>query len=492
MRRYLKSISFAIERAANYHIPWNAYEKTLWILSSVSWVLILLSLCFFFMVLFSYLHTSNQILEIFAVCGLGCLFLGVLGTFAFPCPRISFVSTGDKALITLFFWGIVSVIVSIPIYVHAPKQGFSAALFEGISCLTTTGVSLVSSKAPMPFMIEFWCVFIQWMGGIGIVLLSFALVPALKLNSNFILLNEFSQSFEKTTPRTRTMALHIIFLYLGLTLVLTAGLWIGRRLSFQTCLHYSMSCISTGGIQASYYPLTVLNFYEKFILTIGMILGAIPFIKIFQRIYSVKKALQDDQIRGYFLLFCVSFLVMCTNRCLTFDHMFSAVSCTTSTGFVCAPSLNNLSSLWCLGLVLLGGCSGSSAGGFKIFRFQLMYRISKNKLLKIFHPKRFIALKYNGKVVQQEDIILLMTSIFIYSMGCFGVSLLFSFLGRSPKIACLLTFGLITNSGGGVYCISPYVQDFSVIEQWVGIFTMLLGRLEAVIVLFITSFISFR
>ncbi|WP_420805331.1 potassium transporter TrkG [Holospora obtusa] len=393
---------------------------------------------------------------------------------------------------TLIFWGVVAIIVSVPIYVHVPNQGFSSALFEGVSCLTTTGVSLISSNILLPPMIEFWCVFIQWIGGIGIVLFSFSLIPALKLNSSLILLSEFSQNFEKTTPRTRTMALHIICLYFGLTFFLAMLLWSNKTLPFRTCLHYSMSCVSTGGIQARNAPILMLNFYEKFVLIIGMILGSIPFIGMVQGIYHFKSLLKNDQIRGYSLVCVASFFVMCTNRCLTFDHIFYAVSCITSTGFVSAPSLNSFSSLWCLGLVILGGCSGSSAGGFKIFRVQLMYRISKNKILKILRPKRFSILKYNEKAIQQEDVVLLLTSTFIYGIVAIGVSLLFSVLGHAPKISCLISCGLITNSGGEMHSVGTYIQNFSSIEQWIGIFTMLLGRLEAIIILVVSSLITFK
>ncbi|PPE03370.1 potassium transporter TrkG [Holospora curviuscula] len=489
MRRYFKSVLSTIEQILAYQIPWKNYEKSLWVISSISWMLILLSACFFLIFTFFYFYNQKEILEIFPVCGSGCLFLGGLGVLAFPSPRLSGICAGEKALTTLFIWGIVAVIISIPIYVHSPKKEFSAALFEGVSCLTTTGISLISEKAPLPAMIEFWRVFVQWMGGIGIVLLSFTLIPALKLNSNLIVFSEFSQRLQKTTPRTQTVAMHIISLYLGVTLVLTLLLWMAGALPFQTCLHYSMSCISTGGIQSYHYPLTTLSLYEKIILISGMILGALPFLGLLQGIFCPKTFFKDTQIRGYFILCGISVFVISTHRHLTFDYLFNVISCITSTGFPCATALNSISSLWCLFLILLGGCSGSSAGGFKLFRIQLLYYISKNKILKTFRPKHLASVYYNGEPVQQEDVALLLTSVFLYGAGYIGVTFAFSVLGYTPKIACLLSCGLITNSGGAAHSISTYIENFSFIEQWISICSMLLGRLEAVMILGILSIV---
>jgi trk system potassium uptake protein TrkH len=371
---------------------------------------------------------------------------------------------------------------------YAPQQGFSSACFEAVSCLTTTGVSLF--KSTLPQALEFWRVLLQWIGGLGIILMTFSLIPALQTNSSFIIFNEFSQRLEKTTPRTQTMATQIFLLYSTLTIMIAALLWVQYTLPFKTCLHYSMSCLSTGGIEASHAPISGLTYYAKSILILGMIIGALPFLVLLQGIRNVKTIIQDDQVRTYSILMGVSIVFACATPHFSVDYLLSTVSCLTSTGFSCTSPMHPFTTLWWFGLTFLGGCSGSSAGGLKIFRAQILYRITKNHIMQTLYPKRITVAHYNGKAIKPQDLSWLLSGFFIYLTGYVISTLCFALIGYSPKISCLLTCGFITNSGGGVYSLSAYVKNFSPLEHWIGIFTMLLGRLESIFILGIISIFS--
>lgn len=488
MRRHFKSVFSILNRIAGYHITWSEHSKTLWILVSMGWILLFLSLCFFLIFFGFYTTSTSNILEIFSTCGAWSLWLGGLIVLAFPTPRLHYVNSREGAMATCVVWIGVVCTVSIPFYVYAPQQGFSSACFEAVSCLTTTGVSLF--KEALPQALEFWRVFLQWIGGLGIILMTFSLIPALQTNSSFIIFNEFSQRLEKTTPRTQTMATQIFLLYSTLTAIIAVLLWIHYTLPFTTCLHYSMSCLSTGGIEGSRAPVSGLTHYAKSILILGMIIGSLPFLVLLQGVRKLKTIIQDDQVRTYGILIAMSVFIACATSHFSIDYLFSTISCLTSTGFSCTSPLTPFATLWCFGLTFLGGCSGSSAGGLKIFRAQILYRITKNHIMQTLHPKRISVAHYNGKALKPQDVALLLSGFFIYLTGYVISTLCFALLGYSPKASCLLTCGFITNSGGGVYPISTYVQNFSPLEHWIGIFTMLLGRLESIFILGIISMFS--
>ena len=409
-------------------------------------------------------------------------------------------------LFSSFAWISIALFGSIPFILSDLDFSFSDSFFESMSGITTTGSSVITDLDKVPKSILLWRAIMQWLGGVGIIVMAITVLPLLKVGGMQLFRIESSDKPEKILPRTTQVALIIISTYLILTLFCALFYKIFGMNFFDSIAH-AMTTIATGGFSTHNGS---IGYFKKpsieVVATIFIILGSIPFISYLKFIKGNKKIfLEDVQIKGFVYLFLFSAFVMFLyllfndNSNLLIEKIriasFNVVSILSGTGYV-----TNDFSLWgkfplifFLFLMFLGGCAGSTACGIKIFRFQLLFLFINNQIKKLIYPNSIFILKYNKKKITDDYMNSVIIFVFAYLFIFMLIAMLLSISGLDFLSAISGAATSISNVGPGLgEVIGPNGNFKSIpeISKWILSFGMLLGRLElfAVLILFFPSF----
>jgi len=409
-------------------------------------------------------------------------------------------------LFSTFTWIAVALFGSIPFVLSGLGFSFSDSFFESMSGITTTGSTVIIDLDKSPKSILLWRAIMQWLGGVGIIVMAITVLPLLKVGGMQLFKIESSDKPEKILPRATQVALIIISTYLVLTLFCAFFYKILGMNLFDSIAH-SMTTIATGGFSTHNESIGYFkNSNIEIVATIFIILGSIPFISYLKFIKGNKKIFfQDIQIKGLVYLFIFSTLIMFLyllfndNSNLLIEKVriasFNVVSILSGTGYV-----TNDFSLWgkfplifFLFLMFIGGCAGSTACGIKIFRIQLLFLFIKNQIKKIIYPNTVFILKYNNQKITDEYMNSIVIFIFSYLFIFILIAMLLSVTGLDFLSSISGAATSISNVGPGLgEMIGPNGNFKSVpeVSKWILAFGMLLGRLElfAVLVLFFPSF----
>jgi trk system potassium uptake protein TrkH len=409
-------------------------------------------------------------------------------------------------LFSAFSWIAVALFGSIPFILSDLDFSFSDSFFESMSGITTTGSSVITDLEKSPKSILLWRAIMQWLGGVGIIVMAITVLPLLKVGGMHLFKIESSDRPEKILPRTTQVALIIISTYLILTLFCAFFYKIFGMNIFDSIAH-AMTTIATGGFSTHNESIGYFkNSNIEMIATIFIILGSIPFISYLKFIKGNKKIFfQDIQIKGLVYLFIFSTLVMFLY--LLFNNSsnlliekirissFNVISILSGTGYV-----TNDFSLWgkfplifFLFLMFIGGCAGSTACGIKIFRFQLLFLFINNQIKKLIYPNSIFILKYNNQKITDNYMNSVIVFVFAYLFIFILMSMLLSITGLDFLSAISGAATSISNVGPGLGdVIGPNGNFKSIpeVSKWILSFGMLLGRLElfAVLILFFPSF----
>ena len=403
-------------------------------------------------------------------------------------------------------WIMVATFGSLPFLLSTQDFSFSEAFFESMSGITTTGATIISDLDNSPKSILLWRAIMQWLGGIGIVVMAITILPLLKVGGMQLFKMEGPDSTEKILPRTIEVATIIVSTYISLTFVCGFFYWAFGMTIFDSVSH-AMTTIATGGFSTHNDS---IGFFKssniEIVASIFIILGSIPFISYLKFVQGNRKVFfQDVQIKGLIYLLIISIIVMflyllfINYESSLFDKIrissFNVISILSGTGYVTDDFglWGKFSLIFFLLLMFIGGCAGSTACGIKIFRLQMLLIFLKNQIKKIISPNSVIISKYNNQKISDE---------FINSVIIFIFTFLFIFL----IIAMLLTISgldFITSISGAASSISNVgpglgdiigpngnYKDIPDLSKWILSAGMLLGRLElfAVLVLFFPSF----
>ena len=409
-------------------------------------------------------------------------------------------------LFSTFTWIAVALFGSIPFVLSGLDFSFSDSFFESMSGITTTGSTVIIDLDKSPKSILLWRAIMQWLGGVGIIVMAITVLPLLKVGGMQLFKIESSDKPEKILPRATQVALIIISTYLILTLFCAFFYKILGMNLFDSIAH-SMTTIATGGFSTHNESIGYFkNTNIEIVATIFIISGSIPFISYLKFIKGNKKIFfQDIQIKGLVYLFIFSTLIMFLyllfndNSNLLIEKVriasFNVVSILSGTGYV-----TNDFSLWgkfplifFLFLMFIGGCAGSTACGIKIFRIQLLFLFIKNQIKKIIYPNTVFILKYNNQKITDEYMNSVVIFIFSYLFIFILIAMLLSVTGLDFLSSISGAATSISNVGPGLgEMIGPNGNFKSVpeVSKWILAFGMLLGRLElfAVLVLFFPSF----
>jgi trk system potassium uptake protein TrkH len=406
-------------------------------------------------------------------------------------------------LLTSLSWLSIAIFGSLPFIFSDLNFSFVNAFFESMSGITTTGSTIISNLDEMPKSILLWRAILQWLGGIGIIIMAITLMPIMNVGGMQLFKISNNDSSEKILPKSKEIALRLIYIYTSLTLL--CGLtYKAFGMSFFDSLTHSMTTIATGGF--SNYNESI-GFFNSVSIEISamifIILGSLPFIAYIKFISGDKKIIFNDvQIKTFFKIIIASIIILSIYLFLSGaadlnlrSIFFNVISILTGTGYVNAEfdTWGSFTLILFLGLMFIGGCAGSTTCGIKIFRIQILYLFVANQLKKIIYPKGVFILKYDQNPIDNKFISSIISFIYMYLVIFFILTALLSLTGLDFVTSISGAATSISNVGPGLGSVIGPNGDFSTlpdISKWILTLGMILGRLElfAILVLFLPSF----
>lgn len=406
-------------------------------------------------------------------------------------------------LITMAWLGFTG-FATLPLMLGAPDLSYTDAFFETMSAMTTTGATVLVGLETLPRSVLLWRGLLQWVGGIGVILLAMILLPVLNIGGMQLLRNADFNTVDKIVPRAKELAAAFGSLYAILTLGCALGYgWAGMS-AFDAVVH-AMTTISTGGM--ANYDTSFAGFTPaaQYVAMGFMLIGATSFVRFVQLGRGeVAPILQDTQVRTFLAVtavLCAALLVVrlgsdpVLSEAMVREVMFNLISIITTTGYSTTDY-----QLWggvavmiffCAGLIC--GCSGSTTGGPKVFRYQLMIAAVADEVRHLHSPSSVHKMRYQGRSVS-EGIINSVIAFFMLYFLTLGIgSLVFVFLGLTPITAISAAATCLSNVGPGLGSEIGPVGNFAGLPdaaKWVSSALMLVGRLEllTVYVLFTSGF----
>ena len=408
-------------------------------------------------------------------------------------------------LLTALSWLSIAIFGSLPFIFSTLDLTITDAFFESMSGITTTGSTILSNLELTPKSILLWRAMLQWLGGIGIIVMAITLMPIMNVGGMQLFKISSNDSSEKILPKTKEISIRLIIIYITLTF-LCALFYKIFGMKFFDSLTHSMTTIATGGF--SNYNDSIghfNNFKIEMTSMIFIILGSIPFIAYIKYLSGTKNIfITDTQIKSFIKIIFFSILILFLYLVIfnkSFSEIslrsisFNVISILTGTGYVTQnfDSWGNFPLIYFLMLMFIGGCAGSTTCGIKIFRVQILYLFIKNQLKKIIYPRGIFIIKYDNNNVNEKFMASIISFIYLYIVIFFVITALLSLSGLDFTTSISGAATSISNVGPGLGELIGPNGNFSQLpnfSKWVLSFGMLLGRLElfAILVLFLPSF----
>lgn len=416
------------------------------------------------------------------------------------------MSRKDGYVVISASWILFSVIGMFPYLLSRYTSGVTDAFFESVSGFTSTGTSIMDNIDTCPHALLFWRSLTQWVGGLGIILFTIALLPSISMGNVGLFAAQSTGPLQgKLQPRIVNTAQWIFAVYLALTVGCAVALYFCGMNVFDA-INHAFTCIGTGGF--STHQDSVQFFASariEYVLIAFMFFAGVNYnlLYFFALRGKFKRIFKDTEFKWYTFFFLAASLVCALS--LHYDNgldwepairfsTFQTISLSTSTGFCSHDYM-----LWAaklqpilLFLMVIGGCTGSSAGGFKVVRVAMLWKIAKNETKKMLHPNAVIPLRISGQVVTTPAKMALITFTFLYLLTFFAGWLCLMFFGLEFSEAASCSLSAISNTGPGIGAYGPAYSwsAMSTGAKWVCSLLMFVGRLEilCVFVLFTRSF----
>ena len=432
------------------------------------------------------------------------IFIGILTVLA-TLKRDNQLNLQQAFLFSTLAWISIAFFGSIPFFLSNLDLTFSEAFFESMSGITTTGSTVISNLDETPKSILIWRAIMQWLGGVGIIVMATTVLPLLKVGGMQVFKTDSSEP-EKLLPKTIEVASVIILIYTTLTISCMAIYWLQGMTVFDSVAH-ALTTLATGGFSThnesiGYFKSPGIEFTS----IVFIILGSLPFITYLKFIKGNRKIFFTDiQIKGFIYLVIISITIMflylfLNNSEFSFlDNLrissFNVLSILSGTGYVTDDFglWGEFPLIFFLFLMFIGGCAGSTTCGIKIFRLQILFLFIGNHIKKLVYPNSVFVINYNKQKVEDTFINSVIIFIFSYLLLFLIISILLSITGLDFLSAISGSATSISNVGPGLGDMIGPNGNFSQVSdtsKWILSFAMLLGRLEifAVLVLFLPSF----
>ena len=408
-------------------------------------------------------------------------------------------------VLTALSWLSIAIFGSLPFIFSDINLSVTDAFFESMSGITTTGSTIISNLNDSPKGILFWRAMLQWLGGIGIIVMAITLMPIMNVGGMQLFKISSNDKNEKILPKTKEISIRLIYIYLSLTFTCSV-IYKLCGMSFFDSFTHAMTTIATGGFSNYNESIGYFNnFYIELTSIIFILSGSIPFLAYLKFINGDRNILfSDTQIKSFFkiILFSIAilfFYLAIVNRNFTdislMSVSFNVISILTGTGYVTENFSNwgNFPLLFFLILMFIGGCAGSTTCGIKIFRVQILYQFFSNQIKKIVFPHGIFNTKYEKQNIDEKFMSSVITFIYLYILIFFISTALLSLTGLDFVTSISAAATSISNVGPGLGDLIGPNGNFSSLSdysKWILSLTMILGRLElfAILVLFLPSF----
>ena len=400
----------------------------------------------------------------------------------------------DGFLVVSMTWIFASLVSALP-FVHGPPHlSYTDAIFEATSGLTTTGATVIVGLQDLPQSVLFYRQLLQFLGGMGIVILAVAILPMLKIGGTQLFRAESTGPTKDTklTPRIAETAKALWAVYFGLTVLCAASYWVGGMSLFDSVCH-AMSTVSTGGFSTHD---AAFGLWESPILewtaVVFMMLGGINFGLHFVawRRASLQVYGADSELRAFLRIVAVASLTVTLMIWIGGDYAhfgdafrlatFQIVSSITTTGFAVSgfDQWSGAAPLLVVGVAFIGGCSGSTVGGLKVARVVMVVRQGYREIKQLVHPKAQFLVKMGGRRVS-ESVVLSVSGFIAIWMLCFVMLMLgMNLAGLDIESSFGATVATLTNLGPGLGAVASNFAGVSDAAVWLGTLGMILGRLE--------------
>ncbi len=414
----------------------------------------------------------------------------------------------DGFLIVVLFWSVLCLFGALPFLfaINIETQTFTDAVFESVSGFTTTGATILTRIDTLPHAVLFYRQQLQFLGGMGIVVLAVAILPMLGVGGMQLYRAEMPGPLKesKLTPRIAHTAKAIWGIYFLLTFLCMLCYWLAGMHWFDA-LGESFSTVSTGGFSLhsnsfAYYESHTI----EVIACIFMILGATNFSLHFIAIkrLSIRHYWQDEEFRYYIRVLGLAGLTV-TLGLVSYDYfqashtavvksLFNVISLATTTGLTSAPfsTWPTFVPIFILTLATIGGCAASTSGGIKVLRALLIYKQSKREMTRLLHPQGVFPIKF-GQQILDPAILQSMWGFLSAFIGLFLIlMILFIAFGNDFLTAFSAMVATLANAGAGIGAISATYDELNIPSKWLLMFAMIAGRLEifSLLILFTRQF----
>lgn len=414
------------------------------------------------------------------------------------------LSLQQTFLLTTGVWAVLPLFGALPFVFGATEARLVDAYFEAMSGLTTTGSTVFTGLESLPKGILLWRGLLQWLGGIGIIVVAMVFLPELRVGGMQIFRTEAFETMGKILPRATQISAQISTIYITLTLLCALAYLLTGMNAFDASVH-ALTTISTGGFSTYDASFGMFSGAPEYVASVFMILAALPFVRYVQIVNGNRIALfRDSQVRTFLGIIATLVVVTAFLLVTIFPHhieqalreaLFNIVSIISGTGYASVDYMGwgtFLAAMFFF-IGLIGGCAGSTACSVKVFRYQLLFASIRTQLRKIRAPHGVFVPRYDGRPVT-EDVLSSVMSFFVFfvvTLGVFSVALGLTGLDFVTSISGAATaLGNIGPGLGDQIGPAGNFKDVNDIAKWLLVFAMLMGRLElmAVLVIFTVRF----
>ncbi|OCW56477.1 potassium transporter TrkH [Hoeflea olei] len=450
------------------------------------------------------LAADNGDWMIFASAGMVTMLFG-LGLFIANRGAPKGLSTRQAMLMTTIAWITLVSFGALPFHWSGIVPSYTDAFFESMSGLTTTGATVITGLDTAPPGLLFWRGLLQWLGGLGIIVMAIAVLPMLQIGGMQLFKAEAFDTAEKILPRATQISTSITLVFIAMTGICAIA-YMAVGMAADDAVIHAMTTVATGGFSTKDASIgSFANAGVEWVAIVFMFLGSIPFLLYVQMLQGrFRSVLVDDQVKAFTGFLGVAIVIGWMMAHFSDHHVgleglrhsaFNVVSIVTGTGFASTDY-----GLWgphavtfFFIIMFAGGCAGSTSCGIKIFRFQVLIEAVRQHIAQVMYPNGVFRAHFNGKPIQDRVIASVMSFFFLFVMSYVALSVLLRLSGMDTVTALSGAGTALSNVGPGLGDVigpSGNFQPLTDLQKWLLAGGMLLGRLElfTVLVLFLPRF----
>ncbi|MGR1580482.1 TrkH family potassium uptake protein [Thalassobius sp. S69A] len=436
--------------------------------------------------------TGDQSLSVFATSSGLTLLVGVMIVLSTQNRRNQQLGIREAFLLTTGTWVILPMIGALPLMLGASDSSFTDAYFEAVSGMTTTGSTIYRNIEDLPAGILLWRGILQWLGGLGIVVVAMIFLPVMRIGGMQFFRSEGFDTLGKVMPRAPDIARSLLDIYIGLTVLCTLTYMLFGMDAFEATVH-AFTTISTGGFSTSDASFARYEGPLEYVASVFMLLASLPFIRFVQLSRGQTAPLLNDvQVRAYLRWTAYAIIAVVIWRVLHEDtgflhilreSIFNTITLFSGTGYasedITAWGAFPFTIIFLTGLI--GGCTASTGCSIKIFRWLVVIEAIKTQVRRIQHPNAMLRPRLGQQVIEQDviDSVIAFFALFVLTFGLLIVAL--DLAGLHTKTAITAAWTAIANVGpafGPEVAAAGSMDGFPEIAKWLMIFGMLVGRLE--------------